>query len=123
MTKGVLASLALVLLAGCAADVRREAASLQPPSEPRNTIQVDRDAVIHLPSGYSRTVHAGSVWREAGTLNGQVAYKATGGIFTIEGAHVHEAYLLLDGNSIAGFYLPGEKAVSWLKDKVDLKYH
>jgi hypothetical protein len=112
----------LSLVAGCAAEIPREPANLAPSSS-QKTIQVDEDAKVNFPSGYSRTVHAGSRWKEAGTLDHRAAYKAVNQVFTIEGAHVHEAYLLLEGNAIAGFYLPGERAVYWLKRKVDLKYH
>jgi hypothetical protein len=34
-------------------------------------------------------------------------------VFTIEGAHIHEAYLVVDaGDQLVGFYLPAEQAFS-----------
>ena len=33
-------------------------------------------------------------------------------VFTVEGAQIHEAYLVLNGERIVGFYLPVERAFS-----------
>jgi hypothetical protein len=43
------------------------------------------------------------------TSEGDV-YKPVGRVFTVEGAHIHEAYLVLVGNRLVGFYLPVERA-------------
>jgi hypothetical protein len=124
--KHALFAAVLVVMMGCATEIRREPASLTAPAmavDQRKTITVNEEAVVFLSSGYTRKIRAGTVWRESGTLDGRVAYRAIGEVFTIEGSNVHEAYLLLDGNTVVGFYLPGEKAVSWLERKVDLNYH
>lgn len=116
----------MVVLASCATEIPRQPATLMPSTEgdgQSRVIQVDEDADVRLPSGYSRTIRAGSIWKQSGTVEGRVVYKATKDVFTIEGTHVHEAYLLLDGNTVVGFFLPGESAVSWLKHKVTLKFH
>lgn len=119
-------SLAVVVLASCALPIPRQPETLTPSTDgdgKNQTIQVDEDLNVRLASGYSRVIRAGSVWKQSGTVQGRVAYKVTNDVFTIEGTHVHEAYLLLDGNSLEGFYLPGESAVSWLNTKVALKFH
>lgn len=116
----------MVMLASCAAEIPRQPTTLIPSAEgdgQSKFIQVDEDVDVRLPSGYSRSIRAGSVWKQSGTVEGRVVYKATKDVFTIEGTHVHEAYLLLDGNTVVGFFLPGESAVSWLKHKVTLKFH
>lgn len=116
----------MVLLTSCATEIPRQPTTLIPDAEGEGqsrVIQVDEDAVVQLPSGYPRSIPAGSSWKESGTVEGRVVYKPTKDVFTIEGAHVHEAYLLLDGNMLVGFFLPGESAVSWLKNKVMLKFH
>lgn len=116
----------MVVLAACASELPRQPATLTAPAAANGqsrVIQVDEDAEIRLPSGYSRSIRAGSTWRQSGTVNGLVAYKAARDVFTIEGAQVHEAYLLLDASMLVGFFLPGENAVSWLNNKVALKFH
>lgn len=112
----------MAILCACAAEIPRQPASLVPAARDRS-IRVDEDAVVRLPSGYSRPVRAGSDWKLAGTVDGRDVYRPARGVFTIEGSHVHEAYLLLDGTTLEGFFLPGENAVSWLKSKVVLKFH
>jgi|SRR6266481_2459688 len=119
-------SVVMVLLASCAAEIPRQPTTFIPSSEGEGhsrVIQVDEDADVRLPSGYSRSIRAGSIWKQSGTVEARAVYKAAKEVFTIEGTHVHEAYLLLDGNTLVGFFLPGESAVSWLKQKVTLKFH
>ena len=116
----------MILLASCASEIPRQPTTLIPSADGEaqsRVIQVDEDADVWLPSGYSRSIRAGSIWKQSGTVEGRAAYKPTKDVFTIEGTHVHEAYLLLDGNTLVGFFLPGENAVSWLKNKVILKFH
>ena len=119
-------SVVMILLASCATEVPRQPTTLIPSAEGEGQgriIQVDEDAEVWLPSGYTRSIRAGSTWKQSGTVEGRAVYKPTKDVFTIEGTHVHEAYLLLDENTLVGFFLPGENAVSWLKKKVILKFH
>jgi hypothetical protein len=124
--KQIWLSVVMIVLASCAAEIPRQPTTLIPSAQgdgQSKFIQVDEAVDVRLPSGYSRSIRAGSIWQQGGTVEGRVVYKATKDVFTIEGTHVHEAYLLLDGDAVVGFYLPGEGAVSWLKDKVTLKFH
>jgi hypothetical protein len=38
-------------------------------------------------------------------------------VFMVEGAHVHEAYLVLDGDQVVGYYLPVERAFAPAPDE------
>jgi predicted acetyltransferase len=51
---------------------------------------------------------------------GQV-YKPVDGVFTVEGAQVHEAHLVLEGDRLVGFYLPVERAFSPSRDDSNLR--
>lgn len=112
-------------LAACAMPVHREAAVLVSPaaSDAGRTIEMDSDVSFKLSTGYFRTIRTGSRWQLKGNVDGKDVYRSVKGVFTIEGTHVHEAWLVLDGNDLAGFYLAGENAVSWLDAKVALNFH
>jgi hypothetical protein len=99
----------LFLAAGCAHEVVRQPATLAaaPSSE---VVEVQQEVEIALDSGYSRRLMRSSRWTQAGTLPQGQAYKSVGGVFTVEGAHVHEAWLVVSGGELVGFYLPVEKA-------------
>ena len=45
-----------------------------------------------------------------------------GTVFTIEGANMHEAYLVLREGRVVGFYLPGERAFSALEPPAPMTY-
>ena len=73
-----------------------------------------------MDSGYERTIKAGTEFVPAGTVKQGMVLKPTNTIFTIEGAHMHEAYPVVDNGRIVGFYLPVERAFSPLSQPVNL---
>lgn len=110
---------ALILLAvavvftGCASDVARTQAKLDAVArggQPR--IELAEATTVYSSSGYSRVLPAGSTWELRGTLPQGKVYKRVDGIFTVEGAHVHEAFLVVSENKVVGYYLPVEQAFS-----------
>ena len=109
----VLLALAIAaIVSGCATDVTRSAASLSPASGERTRIEIAQAVTVESSSGYSRTLPAGSAWELQGRLPQGAVYKRAGDVFTIEGAHVHEAYLVVSGSHLVGYYLPVERAFS-----------
>jgi hypothetical protein len=78
-------------------------------------------AVTLTPStGYSETVHAGSAWQRVGATPQGDVFRPVGGVFSVEGANHHEAYLVIARGRIVGFYLPGERAFAPLPQPVPL---
>jgi hypothetical protein len=109
-------------LAGCASEVFRTpvGAPAAPVPGQAGAMVLVQSATIKLSTAYDRTLAAGSRWRLVGTIPQGTVYCAAGGVFTLEGANIHEACLVLDGESLVGFYLPVEQAYSPLVDKVRL---
>lgn len=112
--RGALVLLAITaVLAGCAAEVVRTEATLGPaPAGERPRIEILEATTVRLSSGYRRVLPAGSIWELRGTLPQGNVYRRVGGIFTVEGANVHEAFLVVSGNRLVGYYLPVEQAFS-----------
>ena len=110
---GLAVALGAFGLAACAAEVvRRPTRVTELTGQPGDTIEVLADAPVTFDSGYQRVISRGSVWTKIGrTAEGDV-FKPVNRVFTIEGAHIHEAYLVLDGDRVVGFYLPVERAFS-----------
>ena len=108
----LLISLATIII-GCAGEVIRSPASLLPPAtSDRARIEISEEVSIELSSFYSRVLPRGSIWELRGTLPQGAAYRRVNGIFTLEGAHIHEAYIVIADNRLVGFYLPVEQAYS-----------
>lgn len=85
-------------------------------------IRLQQPALVNIGTGYDRTLPAASRWRFAGTVPQGAVYQAVGSVFTLEGAHVHEAYLVIRGEDLVGFYLPVEQAFSPLKASIPLLF-
>ena len=64
----------------------------------------------------------GGRWRYIGRIPNGSVYQAAQGVFTVEGANIHEAYLVVQGRRLVGFYLPVEQAFSPLKEEVELAF-
>jgi hypothetical protein len=114
-----LCSLSLAaVLAACAAPISHSPAEMTAADQRR--VQLARQIEVRLDTGYVRTLKAGSQWIRIGKLPQGDAYKAYQDVFTLEGANVHEAYLVVAGDSLVGFYLPVERGFTPLKNKVSV---
>ena len=105
-------ALACMLIA-CASDLPRTAATLLPAEASASTpgqITFTSAVTVSPPSMYQRDIRAGSTWRLTGRLEQGGVYRPVDTVFTLESAHVHEAYLVIDGSTLVGAYLPVERA-------------
>lgn len=111
----------LVMLGGCASPVRTEPVNFTPlASQPGRVVQISQEATARLATGYPRVLKAGSQWRLAGSVSQGQVYRPVNTVFTIEGRHVHEAYLVISQGALQGFYLPGEAQYAALETPVPL---
>lgn len=111
---------AAFLLAACAAQVPVRPAQLLPLNAPAPEIVVQQQAALRLSTHYERILPAGGRWQAVGALPQGVVYRPVDTVFTIEGKQVHEAYLVVQGGALQGFYLPGEGNFSPLVPSVPL---
>ena len=105
--------LTVLALGACALEVKRRPALLTAVApQPTETIEVLDDVSISVGVGYQRVIPRGSAWTRVGRVAEGDVYKPLDRVFTVEGAHVHEAYLVLADDRVVGFYLPVEQAFS-----------
>jgi hypothetical protein len=119
--RGAIAALAALFtaLGACAANV--ETVQTNFVAGHGADLVLSRSVDVQLPTGYSRVLGAGSRWRRVGTVPQGDVYAAIDTVFTIEGRHVHEAYLIMAPfHSLVGFYLPAESSVAKLSTPVQL---
>jgi hypothetical protein len=87
----------------------------------QDTIEIVETVPVSVGPGYRRMIRRGSLWTRIGrSVEGEV-FKPVDGTFTVEGAHVHEAYLVLDGDRLVGFYLPVERAFAPVRDGKEIR--
>ncbi|QCX52193.1 hypothetical protein [Ralstonia solanacearum] len=115
--------LIVALLAGCAPAVPVQDAHLNGLASPVQPVRVlQRTVIVQLPTGYKRKLAEGSRWRPVGSLPQGEVLRPVDGIFTIVGRQVHEAYLVVSGADLMGFYLPGEEHFSPLDSPLFLTF-
>jgi hypothetical protein len=111
----------LFILGGCASEVYRYPVQLTLSAEEPAVFTTAKTVSFTLDSGYKRTIQAGATFKKIGTtLKQEMILKPLNTLLTVEGAHMHEAYLVLKADQIVGFYLPVEKAFSPLSKTVSL---
>jgi len=105
-------SLLCISLIGCAAEVKRQPETLRSAIEETNAERraITADVRFTLDSGYERVLRKDTIWRLVGTLAQGNVYASSDSVFSIEGAHVHEAYLVVNSGKLVGFYLPVERS-------------
>lgn len=107
-------------LAGCAAVVvtPTEINLVSAGEQSQKTIQ--QSVEVKFDTGYSRFIKANSRWLKIGQVSQGGVYKPINDVFTVEGSHIHEAYLIIEKDKLVGFYLPYERGVSLLKSSLNL---
>jgi hypothetical protein len=101
------------LLTSCAVAVTYAPADIMPiPAMDQQIVALDKTIDIRLDTGYTRSLKAGSQWMRAGAIAQGDVYKPYRAVFTLEGAHVHEAWLVIADGQLSGFYLPVERGYS-----------
>jgi hypothetical protein len=113
-----------IALISCAHEVVRQPAALTPTpvAASISIVEILQDVVVTLDSGYSRQLARGSRWMQVGRLPQGDVYRIVGGAFTVEGANVHEAWLVIAGAELVGFYLPVERAFVHQSVRVRLEF-
>lgn len=112
----------VLLLTGCASEIKKESVILTDTGSdnPLSMIQFSRDVTIKLPTRYTRKIYKNTKWRRVGSVSSGHVYQPVNCIFTIEGAHIREAWLVIKDGYLTGFYLPGENAFTELSPNVAL---
>ena len=106
---GLLALLAL-LVGSCAPAVVQEPTQLTPAV--RKGFRLTQAAEVALATGYSTTLRANTTWQLVGTVPQGEVYRTRDQVVTLEGAHIHEGYIVVDQRALVGFYLPVERTFS-----------
>jgi len=101
------------MLAGCAS-VQHVPVAISPATGHAALVpkSIASEVIVPLATGYQRKLPAGSFWTMAGTIPQGTVYRRHRDVFTLEGAHVHEAYLVVEQGRLVGFYLPAESGFS-----------
>jgi hypothetical protein len=114
---------ALVLLGApaCMPEIRRTRIEFEPSAPgPQPVACLTADTRVEPQVGFGATLRSGSCWRRVGvTASGEV-YRPVDAVFMLNSANAHEAYLVLSGRDLVGFYLPGENAFAPAKQSVPL---
>lgn len=84
--------------------------------------KLTQDVEVKFDTGYSRSLKAGSQWMRIGRVAQGDVYKPYKDVFTVEGAHIHEAYLVVATNKLVGFYLPYERGFTSLQQNVSIAF-
>ncbi|UTY57833.1 hypothetical protein [Massilia sp. erpn] len=113
---------AALVLSACAVQHTRTALQPRADSAPAQPHTLAETQELRLNTGYIRQLKAGSQWLHVGrTAEGEV-YRPYKDVLTVEGAHIHEAYLVVNERKVVGFYLPAEGSFSKLNQEVAITF-
>ena len=117
-------SVIVVLIAGCAfdlMDVRDAPAPLQSLAQPARTFVLTEDVLVsQAPCGYVRTLRQHTRWERMGAIPAGDVFRSPDQALTVECANVFEAYLVLSGDRLVGFFLPVQQGFVAIADPMPL---
>jgi len=70
------------------------------------------DVKLNLGSGYKRLLKKGTIWNCIGKIEQGDVLRTDDQVLTVEASNVFEAYIVVSGGLINGFYLPVERTYS-----------
>ena len=101
-----------LFLSACAFDlahVTYTAATFQPMQNSTRTIVLSAEVPLTDTPCYSRTLRKTTRWNQVGTIAEGDVLRSKDQVLTLECSNIHEAYLVMSGNKLIGFFLPFEK--------------
>jgi hypothetical protein len=116
----------IVLTFGCAfnlADVTYQPARIKVAGNEETSFVLATETPIQgAPCGYSRSLRKDTRWNPAGRIAEGIVYRSPDQSLTIECSNIFEAYLVVSGQKLVGFYLPVEKGFSSLDKPIELTF-
>lgn len=103
------ALLMAAFLCGCA--VAQQPTAMSPVADGEH-LTLAAEVPLRLPTGYERTLKQGSQWTRVGQVEQGDVLRPYQHVLTVEGSHIHEAWLVVREGKLVGFYLPAERAFS-----------
>jgi hypothetical protein len=101
-----------ILLMACAAEVTRHPTAITPMDSVVSGDQrrIAKNVLVTFDTGYERALRKDTMWKPVGNVPQGTVYASVDSVFSVEGAHVHEAYLVVSRGNLVGFYLPVERS-------------
>jgi hypothetical protein len=116
-------SMTSALLCACAFDVVRveqHPATLRASHEAAKAFVLEADVSLVLPVGYRRVLKRGSRWDYVGSIEAGDVYATRDQVLTVEASNIYEAYIVVKGTKLVGFYLPVQRTYSPSANSVSL---
>ena len=110
------------LLSGCAPSITLKPVELSslPGDAETSMFRLDRNVPIEFSTGNRRTLKRGTRWQLVGTLKEGHVFEPTDSVFTVEGRHIREAYIVVRDGELVGFFLPVEDAFVAVPEPIPL---
>ena len=114
----------LMGLSSCSTEVpyRLSALSADPAGTPATSTRTASPTHFTLSTGYQRTIPAKTEFVRVGEIPEGAVLRAKSYVLTVEGANVHEAYLVVSGSRLVGFYLPYEHGFAPLTESIPISF-
>ncbi|MDB5969712.1 MAG: putative lipoprotein [Hydrocarboniphaga sp.] len=121
----LLVPVVVMLIQGCAS------VPGQPTTQPRATLaetgsnarfEITQDQKVSVSTFYSRVIAHGTRWECRGAIPAGDVYRPINTVFTVESSNVHEAYLVLKGQDLVGYYLPVEQTFAAVDKPIPLVF-
>ena len=108
----LVAGIAGLIFSACAFDlahVTYKPAAFQPRNDVTRTFVLSQEVPLRDTPCFSRILRKATHWEQVGTIAEGDVLRSKDQVLTLECSNVHEAYLVMSGDKLIGFFLPVEK--------------
>ena len=108
-----------ITIAGCAFDIVH-VKQVPVQFENANTIkpgfELKDEVEVNLGTGYSRRLKKGTKWHYVSCIPYGDIFKTNDQILTVEGSNIFEAFIVVSGDNLVGFFLPVQQTYTPLSE-------
>jgi len=108
-----------ILLNACAFDlfhIEQIPTQIKSTNLSKPSFELEKEVNFVLDKGFTRKLKQGTKWNYVGTVSYGDVFRSKDQILTVEASNIHEAYIVVSGGKLVGFYLPVERSYSPLGD-------
>lgn len=107
-----------ILLSGCSV---KYTPVVMETTTPKATWTLTEKVDVPLESGSTTHLKANTTWEYVGTIEQGDVYKTKDQIVTVKGSNMFEAYLVISGERLVGFYLPVENGFTRISKPIEIQ--
>jgi hypothetical protein len=98
-----------VILSSCSVQQAPLQSALVASADPTAVYVLEKETAVKAGNAANTTLRSGTTWLLVGSIEKGNVFKTKDQVVVVNSFNVHEAYIVVQGDTVVGYYLPVEK--------------